>query len=180
MILLAVDPGLSGAVVRLDDETGDIEARRDFKTLPQIAKAIVELGEGCDVGVVEFVSSRTSQGVKSVFSFGRSTGVALGACYAMELPVIEVAPGRWQAYWRSKCDCLSHNMPFLSTAVVFEQFPKFRKLVKRVGDHGTADAILLAAYASHELREKGRMETSRVKDLARVSLPVVTVPVRSV
>ena len=96
-IILAIDPGLSGAVARLEE--GKLTILRDFKTLPDIARAVCLLGSGVDLIAIEQVHAMPGEGVVSCFSFGKSTGVALGAAYLYPgIPVVEIAPQPWQNY----------------------------------------------------------------------------------
>lgn len=166
MKILGIDPGLSGAVATVTWPGGALEVRRDFKTLGDIVTAVRELRPGCAYGVLELVSAMTGQGVCSMFSFGRATGVAMGSMFATDLEFVEVAPARWQNYWR-----LSVGWPdkeFDSRAVASQIWPELLHLFARKKDHGTADAALLAAYAASETSKHGVLETSRQIDFKTV------------
>lgn len=165
MKVLAVDPGQSGAVVRLHFPAMHLEARRDFKSLADIARAVRDLLPA-EHGVIELVSAMPGQGVVSMFSFGRATGVAMGAFLFAGQPFVEIQPQRWQTYWR---DLMCRpGEPFDSIIVARQVFPAQVDLFTRKKDHGTADAALLAAYAARELAEHGTLETSRKKDARSV------------
>lgn len=159
MIFLGIDPGITGAVARYDDEADLVTVARDFKSLGDIAQAITDLSPGAAFAAIELVSSRPGQGVSSVFSFGRSTGVALGALLVAKVPFIEVTPQRWIAF---------HTDPFRafdSGFVAKKRWPRQDHLFRRVKDHNTADACLIAAYMSHEYRSThGLPQTSRQKN----------------
>lgn len=163
MRILAIDPGLSGAVVRFSDVSGVVEARRDFKRLADLSRAIVDLSDGCEAAVVELVSSRTGQGVKSIFSFGRATGVAFGSLYTTPLAdkIFEVPPQVWKNWWRVMADVQTPEVD--SRDVVQRVYPQHTALVARVKDHNTADAILLAAYAAHA-HNSGELRSHRKVD----------------
>lgn len=142
--VLAVDPGLSGAVCRLG--AGQFDVRRDFKALPDIARAIRELAGGVTHAVMELVHAMPGQGVCSMFSFGRAAGVADGAlALSVRCPVIQVAPQRWQNYFRHLCKVKKED-PFDSRQVAAQIYPASAPYLSRVKDHNTADAILLAAW----------------------------------
>ena len=150
--VLAVDPGLSGAVVRIGRGRADL--LRDFKKLPDIAKAITALSGGVTRAVMENVHAMPGQGVCSMFSFGRAAGVADGAL-ALSLPhldVIQVAPQRWQNYIRNLCG-LSKEAEFLSPALATALFPKLAPYFTRKKDHNSADAVLIAVWA-HDCADK--------------------------
>jgi len=163
MQILAIDPGLSGAVVRFSGVSGMIEAKRDFKRLADLSCAITELSPGCAFCVLELVASRTAQGVKSIFSFGRATGVAFGTLYTTHLrdKIYEIPPQVWKRFWRTMADVQTPEVD--SRAVVAQVFPQHSELVRRAKDHNTADAILLAAYGAHA-HEMGELRTHRVVD----------------
>lgn len=168
MIVLAVDPGLSGAVVLLGN--GVLNVRRDFKTRADITRAIQELGPRADIAVMEFVSAMPGQGVTSMFSFGKSAGAAESAlvasgfdhggriledrpgCYVVtnfKKPLLEVTPQRWQAFfWEiagvPRTKGARKNFDSVKTALQF--LPHAAPLLTRKKDHNTADALLIALW----------------------------------
>jgi crossover junction endodeoxyribonuclease RuvC len=146
--LLAVDPGLSGAVCVIG--RGVFDVRRDFKELPDIAKAVAGLCQSHhpERAVMEFVAARPGQGVCSMFSFGRAAGTADGALTVC-LPAVEVqqvTPQVWQRYFREL-----YNIPrtedFDSRLIAVRLFPRYAELFARKKDHNSADAVLIAAWA---------------------------------
>lgn len=161
MIFLGIDPGLSGAVVRLEWPSGELSVRRDFRSLPDIAEAIRGLSVGVDLAVLELVAAMPGQGVTSMFSFGRSVGVALGALYCRNLSFVEVTPVRWQGYWREGVGW--GKKEFDSREIARRVMPEAAQYLKRVKDHGTADALLLAAFGASVLGGAGQISTSRAK-----------------
>jgi crossover junction endodeoxyribonuclease RuvC len=148
--ILAIDPGLSGAVCRLWH--GKLELRRDFKTLPEIARAIQDLSAGVTHAVIELVHAMPGQGVCSMFSFGRAAGVADGAL-ALSLPqliVESIAPQKWQNWFRAKYGIVK-GQDFNSRELALKLFPDKADFFRRVKDHNSADAALLAVWKSHQL-----------------------------
>lgn len=149
-IILSVDPGLSGAVCRFDGTT--IELRRDFKILSDIARAIHDLSSGVTHAVIELVHAMPGQGVCSMFSFGRAAGVADGGL-ALSLPGIaveSVTPQKWQNFFRIKYGILKPE-PFFSRVLAIQLFPQYAELFRRVKDHNSADAALLAVWKAEQL-----------------------------
>lgn len=143
--VLAVDPGLSGAAALIG--RGRFEVLRDFKTLRDVAGAVYRFAESePDIIAMEGVRARPGQGVCSVWSFGRSTGVAEGACYVTFLgkDLAEVFPQRWQNFWREVAG-RKKGEDFNSRDIAARLFPG-QDVFKRVKDHNTADAVLIAAY----------------------------------
>lgn len=143
--VLAIDPGISGAVARVG--RGEITARRDFKELSDISAAIRELGTGCASVIIELVSAMPGQGVVSMFSFGKSTGTAFGSVYTgwPALAIEEVHPIRWQNFYR-KLFGPPKGIPFDSRALATRLLPEHEGLFKRKKDHNTADAILIGLW----------------------------------
>lgn len=157
MKVLAIDPGLSGAVVLLSP--GTLEVRTDFKHIEDMTRAIDELSAAATVGIVELVAARPGQGVASMFEFGRTAGCALGSLHSngfsafdkRRKKLVEVAPQRWQNFfWKlldpeSETDPLGIH-PFDSVGFVLRFYPGAESFLVRVKDHNTADAILMALW----------------------------------
>lgn len=149
-VILAIDPGLSGAVCRLSE--GSLHLRRDFKSLPDIAKAIHILSPGVTHTVIENVHAMPGQGVCSMFSFGRAAGVADGAlalCFP-ELVIESVTPQKWQNWFRAKYG-IEKGQEFNSRELAVKIFPDKAELFRRVKDHNSADAALMAVWKSEHL-----------------------------
>ena len=149
-VILAIDPGLSGAVCRL--EPGSIRVRRDFRILPDIARAIQDLSAGVTHAVIENVHAMPGQGVCSMFSFGRAAGVADGAL-ALALPALlveSVAPQKWQNFLRVQYH-IPKDQPFNAREIAASVFPNYTHLFERKKDHNTADACLIAVWKAYQL-----------------------------
>lgn len=167
MNVLAVDPGLSGAVVLVGP--GVLEVHRDFKNWEDIAASIGFLGQRAGAAVMELVHAMPGQGVTSMFTFGSSTGVALGALRAHGFsvkhsgvlkPLIEVPPQRWVSYYR-KAHAGTFAREFDSAAIACLVLPAAAPYLQRKKDHNTADAILMALWL---LMNTGAVTTVRMKD----------------
>jgi crossover junction endodeoxyribonuclease RuvC len=148
---IGIDPGLSGAIAVLTDDTLQIHdmpvmtVDRNGKAKRQVsANELAELlnlyaGRDCHV-YVERVSAMAGQGVTSVFSFGRSFGMIEGILAALKMPVTFVAPATWtRAIGRSPGKDASR-------ARAMELFPNYEYFFKRVKDDGRADAALIAHW----------------------------------
>jgi crossover junction endodeoxyribonuclease RuvC len=150
MIVMSIDPGLSGAIaVFIDDVLIDIidtpthELTRNGKTKRQIAAAdlagIFTQHDPRHV-IVEKVSAMPGQGVTSMFSFGRSLGVIEGIIAAYNIPVTYVTPGVWtKSIGRGAGKDASR-------ARACELYPSHQKSFARVKDDGRADAVLIGAW----------------------------------
>lgn len=145
-LVVAVDPGKSGAVCRIG--RGLFDVRRDFAELPKIAEAISELSTGGVTHLVmENVHAMPGQGVCSMFSFGRAAGVADGA-FAVARPNLSVeyvSPQKWQNFFRNLLS-ITKDQEFDSRQISSKIVPCSLPYLLRKKDHNTADAILIAAW----------------------------------
>jgi crossover junction endodeoxyribonuclease RuvC len=150
MILMSIDPGLSGAIaVFIDDVLIDIvdtpthELTRNNKTKRQIsasALAGIFTQHRPDHVVVEKVTAMPGNGATSMFSFGRSFGVIEGIVGAFEIPATYVMPAVWtKAIGRG----LGKDA---SRARACELYPAHQQKFARVKDDGRADAVLIGAW----------------------------------
>ena len=150
MIVIAIDPGLSGAIaVFIDDVLVAVvdmpthELTRNNKTKRQISAsglAAIFRDHKPDHVVVEKVSAMPGQGVTSMFSFGRSFGLIEGIVGAFEIPATYVMPSVWtKGIGRG----LGKDA---SRARACELYPVWEKSFARVKDDGRADAVLIGAW----------------------------------
>lgn len=150
MILMSIDPGLSGAIaVFIDDVLIDIvdtpthELTRNNKTKRQIsasALAGIFTQHHPDHVVVEKVTAMPGNGATSMFSFGRSFGVIEGIVGAFEIPATYVMPSVWtKGIGRG----LGKDA---SRARACELYPQHQQKFARVKDDGRADAVLIGAW----------------------------------
>lgn len=149
MMVLGVDPGLTGAVAFFDPDNGllmvldmpTVEVIRNGKkkneVSPQMLAAIIRK-HAVDRAMIERVGAMPGQGVTSVFSFGRSVGVVEGVLAALEIPTTIVPPQTWQ-----KAVNLRGGKDG-SRARAAELFPRDAGLFARKKDDGRADAALIA------------------------------------
>ena len=151
MTHIGIDPGLSGAIAVLTDDSLQIHdmpvmtVDRNGKAKRQVsANELAELlnlyaGKDCHV-YVERVSAMAGQGVTSVFSFGRSFGMIEGILAALKMPVTFVAPATWvKGVGRGPGKDASRSR-------AMELFPEYQHMFKRVKDDGRADAALIAHW----------------------------------
>lgn len=145
--VIGIDPGISGAVVRLVG--GRLSGvSRDFKGFADIAAGIRGLYQPGDRIIIENVHAMPGEGVCSVWTFGKATGVAHGVALALsgEAPQ-EVAPQRWQNAFRLLLG-IDKKTRFkeVTREVATRLFPDEWELFQRKKDHGTSDAALIAAW----------------------------------
>lgn len=127
MIVIGIDPGLSGAVAAVDSETrillrvADTPVfnvqkgwEYDMSGMADLLRSII-LGNPARV-VIERAQPMPGQGVTSTFSTGMGYGIWIGLLGALEIPYSSVRPCEWT-----------------------------RKLLKGVPGEGKARSILLAS-----------------------------------
>lgn len=148
---IGIDPGLSGAVAIISDDSLKVfdmptmTVDRNGKAKRQVsANELAELlnlyaGKDCHV-YCERVGAVSGQGVTSVFSFGRSFGMIEGILAALKMPVTFVAPATWvKGVGRGPGKDASR-------ARAMELFKGCEHLFARVKDDGRADAALIAHW----------------------------------
>ena len=155
MLIIGIDPGISGSICFLEDGTiKDVlemptmtEGKKNKKQVngSQIFNEIsfrIKTYEKKNIKVViEQVSAMPGQGVTSMFNFGQSFGILKGICSAMQLPIYFVRPAKWKKYFN-----LINSEKDASRTRAIEIFPYFSSNLSKKKDSNKADAILLASY----------------------------------
>ena len=155
MLIIGIDPGISGSICFLDD--GIIKDVLEMPTMTegkknkkqvngsQIYNEIsfrIKTYEKKNIKVViEQVSAMPGQGVTSMFNFGQSFGILKGICSAMQLPIYFVRPAKWKKYFN-----LINSEKDASRTRAIEIFPYFSSNLSKKKDSNKADAILIASY----------------------------------
>ena len=162
MLIIGIDPGISGSICFLED--GIIKDVLEMPTMTegkknkkqvngsQIYNEIsfrIKTYEKKNIKVViEQVSAMPGQGVTSMFNFGQSFGILKGICSAMQLPIYFVRPAKWKKYFN-----LINSEKDASRTRAIEIFPYFSSNLSKKKDSNKADAILIASYF-HETYKK--------------------------
>ena len=162
MIIIGIDPGISGAICFI--KNGKII---DVVEMPSMAdgKKNKRQVNGAEVTnifnkvintnhdkmgsrdenevkvVIEHVTAMPGQGVTSMFNFGQSFGVIKGICAALKLPIYFVRPVKWKKYF----NLIKTNKDASRTKVI-EIFPYISSKISRKKDSNKADSILIAKY----------------------------------
>ena len=153
MIIIGIDPGVSGAICILTD--GKITEIYEMPTMidgkknkKQVNGAEItniinkEIVNEKDINVViEHVSAMPGQGVTSMFNFGQSFGVLKGICAALKLPVHFIRPVKWKKHFN-----LINTEKDASRTKVIEVFPYISSKISKKKDANKADAILIARF----------------------------------
>ena len=154
MIIIGIDPGISGSICFFKD--GKIleviempvmtEGKKNKKQVNgaqiynEFLKRINKKDDEIRV-VIEQVSAMPGQGVTSMFNFGQSYGILKGICSAMQLPMFFVRPAKWKKYFN-----LINSQKDASRTRAIEIFPYFSTQLSKKKDSNKADAILIASF----------------------------------
>ena len=153
MIIIGIDPGISGAISVLEnkkvidvyDTPTMIDGKKNKRQVngAQVTNIIKERlnGDNEVVVVVEHVNAMPGQGVTSMFNFGQSFGIIKGICSALSIPIYFVRPTKWKKHFN-----LIRTNKDASRTKVIEVYPKISSKLSRKKDSNKADAILIARY----------------------------------
>ena len=155
MIIIGIDPGISGSICFLKDgKIIDVvemptmtEGKKNKKQVNgaqiynEISHRIKNLKKENIKVVIEQVSAMPGQGVTSMFNFGQSFGILKGICAAMQLPMYFVRPAKWKKYFN-----LINSEKDASRTKAIEIFPYFSSQLSKKKDSNKADAILIASF----------------------------------
>jgi len=163
MLIIGIDPGLSGSICFFED--GNILDVVEMPTMTEgkknkrqvngsqvyneILKKIKQVDKKNIKVIIEQVSAMPGQGVTSMFNFGQSYGILKGICSAMQLPMYFVRPAKWKKYFS-----LINSEKDASRTKAIEIFPYFSPNLSRKKDSNKADAILIASYYYETFREE--------------------------
>ena len=151
MIKIGIDPGLSGAIVVLEDDlptewyrmptmkTGSANRVNAAALAAIIRRTIFDDEE--TRAYVELVSSMPGQGVASMFSFGHSAGVIQGVLGAYRMPVKMVTPQSW----KKRAGLIGKDKE-ASRTLAIQMWPNWRDLDKKGVGQAYADAAFIALF----------------------------------
>tara|TARA_B100001741_G_scaffold296765_1_gene280946 strand:+ start:9 stop:503 length:495 start_codon:yes stop_codon:yes gene_type:complete len=155
MLIIGIDPGISGSICFFED--GVIKDVIEMPTMTdgkknkkqvngsqifnEISERIKKIDKRNIKVVIEQVSAMPGQGVTSMFNFGQSFGILKGICSAMRLSMYFVRPAKWKKYFN-----LINSEKDASRTRAIEIFPYFSTKLSRKKDSNKADAILIASF----------------------------------
>ena len=154
MIIIGIDPGLSGAIAVLENnkvlnlfdmpimsEGKKNKRQLNSALLVSLLKENI-LNEREEVAVVvEQVNAMPGQGVTSMFNFGQTFGAIKGICAALELPIFFVRPSKWKKHFE-----LINSSKDSSRTKAIEMYPKLSNQLGKKKDVNKSDAILIARF----------------------------------
>lgn len=153
MMVAGIDPGKTGALAILyGDNTveffdvprvmlrgKDVCAFAEWQTNWHMALTLA----GVDKAVIEDVAARPSQGVSSMFKFGRTLGFAHAIVLGIRpRPAVQFTT---PAQWKGKLGLLNSSKG-ASREKAVSLFPSVESRLTRVKDDGRAEALLIAHY----------------------------------
>lgn len=150
MIVLGVDPGISGALAWLNN--GELFDAVDMPTVAGGVNAAAFVpwlshpDTRPDLAVVEQVHSMPGQGVASTFKFGAAYGCVLGVLGYAGIRVQHVTPGKWK-----KSFSLVGKDKDEARKMAIDLWPEQQGLFKRKKDCGRADATLIGLWGWNNL-----------------------------
>lgn len=162
MIIIGIDPGLSGGIAVLDNnkvlELFDMPVMADGKKNKKqlnsalLAKLIKESTSNTSESavIVEQVNAMPGQGVTSMFNFGQTFGAIKGICATLELPIFFVRPSKWKKHFE-----LINSSKDASRTKAIEMYPHLAQKLSKKKDVNKSDAILIARfYCETRLKEE--------------------------
>ena len=155
MLIIGIDPGISGSICFFEDgKIIDViempnmaEGKKNKRQVNgaqiyhEISKRIKNLERKDIKVIIEQVAAMPGQGVTSMFNFGQSFGVLKGICAAMQIPMYFVRPAKWKKYFN-----LINSEKDASRTKAIEIFPHFSTQLSRKKDSNKADAILISSF----------------------------------
>ena len=164
MLIIGIDPGISGSICFFEDgKILDVvemptmtEGKKNKKQVNgsqiynEIEKRIHKIEKQDIRVIIEHVSAMPGQGVTSMFNFGQSFGILKGICSAMQIPMYFVRPAKWKKYFN-----LINAEKDASRTRAIEIFPYFSSQLSKKKDSNKADAILIASfyYETYKIEE---------------------------
>jgi crossover junction endodeoxyribonuclease RuvC len=101
MIVLGIDPGVSGGIAVLHDldfvEGLNIPSGDGTISVPDLIDWLVDI-PAPDAVVIERVASMPKQGVSTTFTFGRAYGTLEGVVQALGWPLAHIPPSTWKKH----------------------------------------------------------------------------------
>lgn len=146
-MILAVDPGKSGAIVVVDDQGKIISQRVMPETLGETHLLIRDIKPIVKIAYVEKSHAMPGQGVVSMFNYGMGFGGLQGILLALEIPFVLITPQSWTK-WAHR-GCTAKDPKGRSKEAAFRLFPGEWFLPTkqhRVPHEGLIDASLIGLY----------------------------------
>jgi crossover junction endodeoxyribonuclease RuvC len=158
MLIVGVDPGLSGAIAFLHDgelvnceDLPTVEVAHGDKTRKEISPALlhdrlINTDIKINHAMVEHVWSSPGMGVTSSFRFGQSFGCIMAVLACAGITTYLVRPAEWKrAFGLNKDKAVSREM-------AIRLWPDQAHYFARAKDDGRAEASLLAEFSRRQCK----------------------------
>jgi len=148
--ILAIDPGISGAIAIYFTEAPDKVMVADMPLAggdvnPHALRQMIE-GYKPDFAIIEQVSPMPKEGVSSVWRFAAAYTTARVTVMLMNIPLVLVRPNIWKKAMMLTMG--EGNRKEQSRVRALATFPTCAISFARKKDHNRAEAALLAVYAA--------------------------------
>lgn len=157
MIIVGIDPGMSGAIAILDNRglslfdmpTFDLGSKKKRRRI-DMAKvaAFLRLHGHGSIAYIEKAQSMPGQGVASTFGYGITYGALLAILTCLQIPYTEVHPRTWKKVMLSDVDKSSKDASRMRAKQIWPDDPRF----DRKKDEHRAEAALIAEYGRRQLK----------------------------
>jgi len=145
MVVLGIDPGLSGALVVLDNGVPIEWTRMPTHMVGKsnrvngaaLSRFINQLN--IEWSVIEDVHAMPKQGVTSMFTFGHACGTVMGVLSALQIPVSRITPQEW----KKRAGLIGKDKD-AARSMALQIWPHWGVLDKKGEGQAMADAALIA------------------------------------
>ena len=168
MIIVGIDPGMTGAISIFAD--GTPVALHDMPTFDGRVDgiALAEIIDGSQpVVYLENTHPMPKNGSIASYKLGLNTGIVIGVVQTLALPLVRIPVTAWRNY-----NGLAGKTKDASLGLARELFPQFAGSLKRKLDHNRAEALLIGRYGVYrQIHERKAAsddtEPATVSDLQR-------------
>lgn len=148
MIIVSIDPGVSGAIVIMNEKAEYIDhvpmptitvGRKNRVNSAAVSSFITK--HTPDHAFIEQVGAMPGQGVTSMFNFGHSAGVIEGVVAGAGIPMTLITP---QA-WKKSAGLIGTNKDACRSRAI-QLYPKLRALDLKGKGQALADALMIGRH----------------------------------
>jgi crossover junction endodeoxyribonuclease RuvC len=158
MRIIGIDPGKSGAVAVIDQQSHSVIFKQIVPTikvgkskqeydLQGMREILLSNSDDTDAKVfIERQQARPGQGVSSMFTTGKGYGMWLGLCAGLQIPIEVVSPLSWTKEVLRGVPGEGKGRNILGAKRLFPSVDLRKSERSRVPHDGICDAILIAEY----------------------------------
>jgi hypothetical protein len=147
VILMSIDPGLKGALLKWVDGVPIEVIAMPLADKEYDLQAIAAFVHSSDAIIIEDVGGIRGQGASAAFNFGMGVGKLHGLAFALGIPLYKVRPMAWQANFEAG---LPKKMQpkIRSISAAQRWYPQFRLMfvTSRTPQDAISDALGIGKY----------------------------------